>query len=399
MKPIAITGLGAVSPFGYGINALWHGMEAGPAPLSPIPEAEYKHSPGLYGPAPFHTLPRGNALIARANTFARIGYWAAHDALRDARYRVGDGYRCALISGSTIGYSVVSQFGDMLDMGRSQYLYHSAVNGVISIRERVRGMQIMLYSQESVSTQGIGLASQLIAGGKYQAALVGGVEIYSRALHACYSSVRKISPLDTAGIQTGEPALRPWHPNRNGFIFSEGACYLLLEDLQMARDRGAHIYGLITGWGTCQEQAYDNYEIDESGKGLSDSIDQALGRAGVGIDQVDVVIASANGSVKKDIVEFQCLGGKFTDIGTAPVTITGYKQLLGETLGAGGAFSTALACLSITHGALLPTIDAGIPTPDSIEFSNGDKLIGTNLLITDLGYHGDSAALLLRRNQ
>lgn len=395
MKPVAITGMGIVSPFGYGPDALWHGVETNTILFSPIPDAEYKHSPGRYGAIPCDALPKGNALITRANDFAKLGYWAAHAALRDARYRVGDGYQCALISGSTIGYSVVNQFGDMLDMSRAQYMYHSAVNGIISVEDRIRGMQIMLCSQESVSTQGIGLASQLIASGKYQAALAGGVEIYSRALHACYSTTRKVSPLDADELRAEDPAMRPWGPTRNGFVFSEGACYLLLEDLELARARGARVYGLIAGWGTSQEPAHDGYEINEGGACLSESIDQALSSAGIDANQVNTVFASANGSVRKDAVELRVLSEKFAQ---TPVTVTGFKHLLGEALGASGAFSVALACLNFERSGRLPAVQDGAPIRGTLKFSSGDEPVGDTILITDLGYRGDSAALLLWRN-
>lgn len=395
MKPVAITGMGVVSPFGYGPDSLWYGVETNTVSFLPIPDAEYKHGPGLYGAVPFDALPKGNTLIARANDFAKCGYWAAHAALRDARYRVGDGYQCALVSGSAIGYSVVSQFGDMLDMSRAQYLYHSAVNGIISIEDRIRGMQIMLHAQESVSTQGIGLASQLIASGKYQAALVGGVEVYSRALHACYSTTRKVSPLDTEELHSEGPAIRPWGATRNGFVFSEGACYLLLEDLELARARGARIYGLIVGWGTSQEPAHDGYEINEGGSCLSESIDQALASAGIEARQVNTIIASANGSVRKDAIELQVLSEKFTQV---PVTVTGFKHILGETLGAGGAFSVALACLSFERSNHLPAVNDDVAMQGTLKFSSGEEPVGDTLLITDLGYRGDSATLLLRRN-
>lgn len=395
MKPVAITGMGMVSPFGYGPDALWRGIETNTVPFSPIPESEYKKNPGLYGAIPRNALPKGNALISRANDFARSGYWAAHAALRDARYKVGDGYQCAVISGSAIGYSVVSQFGDMLDMSRAQYMYHSAVNGMISVEDRIRGMQIMLCSQESVSTQGIGLASQLIASGKYQAALAGGVEIYSRALHACYSTTRKVSPLDADELRAEGPAMRPWGPTRNGFVFSEGACYLLLEDLELARARGARIYGLIVGWGTSHEPAHDGYEINEGGACLSESIDQALASAGIDANYVNTVFASANGSVRKDAVELRVLREKFAQ---ASVTVSGFKHLLGETLGAAGAFSVALACLGIERSGRLPVINDGATIQGTLKFSSGEEPVGGNILITDLGYRGDSSALLLRRN-
>ena len=395
MKSVAITGMGVVSPFGYGPDALWHGVETNSISFSPIPDAEYKHGPGLYGAIPCNALPKGSAVITRANDFAKFGYWAAHAALRDARYRVGDGYQCALISGSTIGYSVVNQFGDMLDMSRAQYMYHSAVNGIISIEDRILGMQIMLCSQESVSTQGIGLASQLIASGKYQAALVGGVEIYSRALHACYSTARKVSPLDADEPPTEGPAMRPWGETRNGFVFSEGACYLLLEDFELAKARGARIYGLIAGWGTSQEPARDGYEINEGGACLSESIDQALASANIDANQVNTVFASANGSVRKDAVELRVLSEKFAE---APVMVTGFKHLLGETLGASGAFSVALACLSFERSGRLPVVRDGATIQGALKFSSGGEPVGDTVLITDLGYRGDSAALLLRRN-
>lgn len=394
MKPIAITGMGIVSPFGYGADALWHGINANAVAFSPIPEAEYKYGPGLYGAVSLPDLPRGSALVARANEFVRVGYWAAHAALRDARYRVGDGYQCALVSGSAIGYSVVSQFGDMLEMSRAQYLYHSAINGVISVEDKIRGIQIMLQSQESASTQGIGLAAQLVASGKYQAALAGGVEIYSRALHAAYATTRKVSPLDCWDAPPEAPAMRPWGATRNGFILSEGACYLLLEDIALAKARGAKIHGLVAGWGTSQEPAADGYEIREGGSCLLESMDQALTTAGMGAQQVDTIVASANGSVRKDAIELQALGKKFS---AAPVNVTGFKHVLGETLGASGAFSAALACLGFGHSQCLPAVAAELPTTGGLRFSTGAESIGDSVLIADLGYRGDSAALLLTR--
>ncbi|KOR28015.1 hypothetical protein TI04_12000, partial [Achromatium sp. WMS2] len=281
MKPVAITGLGVISPFGIGLDALRQGISSGRLPFQKIPEREYRHGPGLYGPVPFDRLPRGNALVGRANDLCRLGYWAAHAALKDSGISIGNGYGCALISGSAIGYSVVDQYGDMQDINSSQYLYHSAVNGVIAIQERVRGLQIMIQSQECASTQAIGLAAQLVASGRFQAALTGGVDTYSRSLYSCYSVARKISPLDAKDVSPYEIGIRPWKADRNGFIYSEGASYLVLEDLEAAHARGAHVYGLIVGWGSCQGTFEDPYEVDENGLVLIDSVNQALDTAGI----------------------------------------------------------------------------------------------------------------------
>jgi len=282
----------------------------------------------------------------------------------------------------------------VLEMSMQQPDLTVASRVIISIQERIRGMQIMLSSQESVSTQGIGLAAQLVASGKYQAALTGGIDIYSRALHACYSTTRKVSPLDGDEFRSEDPTIRPWGGKRNGFIFSEGACYLLLEDIDLAKARGTRIYGLIAGWGTSQEPSYDGYEIDEGGTCLSDSIDQALTRAGIKPVQVNTVIASANGSTKKDAIELQVLSNKFSQ---SPVSVTSFKHLLGETLGASGAFSAALACLHFERFGYLPAFNNGTSIHGGLKYSSEKEQAGDTLLITDLGYHGDSATLLLRK--
>lgn len=397
MKPVAITGLGAVSPFGLGTEALWEGVTGGGVSFVPIPEAEYKHAPGLYGTVSQEALPKGSSLIARANEFAKFGYWAAQGALRDSRHKVGDGYQCALVSGSAVGYSVVSQFGDMLDMSRAQYLYHSSVNGVISVECRVRGMQIMLYSYESASTQAIGLAAQLVSSGRYTSVLAGGVEAYSRALHASYSTASKASPLD-APTPGDQPSMKPWHPARDGFVFSEGACYLLLEDLDAARARGAHIYGVIAGWGSSQTPSDDGYEIAADGRSLHEAIDGALSSAAIQAQGVETVIASGNGSVRKDAIELDVLVERFRHLPNS-VTLSGYKHLLGETLGSSGAFSVALACLGFEQAAALPVIDGPAPLEaGALRWATGVESAKEHVLITDLGYRGDAAALLLRRN-
>lgn len=122
--------------------------------------------------------------------------------------------------------------------------------------------------------------------------------------------------------------------------------------------------------------------------------DQALTTAGMGAQQVDTIVASANGSVRKDAIELQALGKKFS---AAPVNVTGFKHVLGETLGASGAFSAALACLGFGHSQCLPAVAAELPTTGGLRFSTGAESIGDSVLIADLGYRGDSAALLLTR--
>lgn len=396
MKPVAITGMGAVSPFGYGIECLVDGMAAGTPPFVPIPQAEYKHCPGLYGALPANILPRGDTLLARANEFCLAGYWAAHQALHHSGYRPGTGYQCGLISASAFGYSVVDQFGDMLDFARAQYLYHASVNGVIAIKERVRGMQLMLTSLETAATLGIAMAAQMISSGRYEAVLAGGLEVYSRALYGCYGSVRKVAPLDCANPGAAVIAMRPWDPDRHGFVFSEGACYLMLEDLDKARARGATIWGLVVGWGSSQEASQDGYLIDERGGSLRAAVNQALSRAEVGHDAVSGIVCSANGSVQKDEVELRVLAERFA-AASAAVEVTGFKGVLGETLGASGAFSTALACLAMTRTGRLPAVRGGREIRGSLRFAGGDQPVGRHLLITDLGYRGDGAALLLSR--
>lgn len=399
MKPVAITGIGAISPYGYGRDALIRGIAAGPVTFCPLPEREYRHGPGWYGPVPFDTLPSGTPVVERANNFCKLGYWAAHQALRDAKYKVGTGYDTALISASTLGYSVVEQYGDMLDMRRAQYLYHSSINGVIAMTERVRGMQFILVSEETAATKALGLAAQLIANGRCKAVLTGGVEIYSRTLCLCYSTVNKVSPKDKSATATDAISIQPWHPQRNGFIFSEGACYFMLEDLELAQQRNATIYALITGWGAAQEPVGDGYTIDTQGGGLTRAIDQAITSANTDSAAIDTVIASANGAVVKDAVELSILTEIFNPERTNPVNVISFKSRLGETLGAGGAFSTALA-------ATLPELVEGNHAVTSLGFDklsprinlfSGNGPVGKRILITDLGYHGDSAALIIER--
>ncbi|KOR31065.1 hypothetical protein TI04_02860 [Achromatium sp. WMS2] len=170
-----------------------------------------------------------------------------------------------------------------------------------------------------------------------------------------------------------------------------------MEDLEAAHARGAHVYGLIVGWGSCQGTFEDPYEVDENGLVLIDSVNQALDTAGISASQIDSIIASANGSLNKDAVELRVFAKLFNELRSTPAIITNFKHILGETLGAGGAFSTTLGALYLKAGDALPVISADLPIPANLAFSTGRETAGTLALVSDLGYHGESATLLLRK--
>lgn len=234
-------------------------------------------------------------------------------------------------------------------------------------------------------TNAIGHAAACIRSGRYDRVLTGGYDALSELVFVGFDSLQASTP----------DKCRPFDRERNGMVLGEGAAVLALEEMNSARQRGAHLLGEIAGYGI----STDNHHLtqpDPSGIGPRRAMEEALASAGIGTDAVDYVNAHGTATLFNDAAEGAALAELFGD--RVPVSST--KGMMGHSLGAAGAIEAVICLLAMQHSLL----------PANIHFRQGDEAVALDIVANEarsarietalsnsFGFGGTNASVVLRR--
>lgn len=258
-----------------------------------------------------------------------------------------------------------------------------------------RGSTLSIVSACAAGAQAIGEATRLIRSGRADVMLAGGSEasldfmgfigfVLIRALVEKYPSPEKAS--------------RPFDRKRNGFVMSEGAGAVILEDLEHARARGAPILGEILGYGASAD-AYRITDVHPKGDGAVLAMSRAIENAGLSPEEVDVINAHGTSTVQNDLSETLAIKRVFGPrAGEIPVCAN--KSMLGHTIAAAGAIECILSLMGMNQSILLPTINHEFPDPkcDLDYVPNEARVLShRNVLSNSFGFGGQNACLCLGR--
>ncbi|MFI0821519.1 beta-ketoacyl-[acyl-carrier-protein] synthase family protein [Streptomyces sp. NPDC021098] len=354
MDDITVTGVGALSPLGTGVDAFWRGMHTAPPAPSRVPDplAHMDH-PRMYlvpeadvpeGPAEWAGLPLGRG--------SRYAVEAARQAARDAGLAEPgsvDPRRVAVAISSGMGDTDLHETwwtGEAPDSGRWAPVFPvaSVVGGLLG----ARGPNVCVSNACSASGYALSVAADLIRSGEADVVFAGGAEAYSRVALACFNRLGAIDP----------ERCRPFAADRRGTVFGEGAAVLVLESAGHARARGAGPgYARLagTGW-SCD--AHHATAPEPGGEQIERALREALREAGGG--EVGFVVPHGTGTDLNDVVESRVLS---TVLGTRPPPLYSLKALIGHTGGAAGAFAALSAALMLRHRTLPPNVPVGAPDP------------------------------------
>ena len=367
-RRVVVTGLGILSPIGNTLAEAWDSCINGVSGISRI-EIDLKNNPVKVGGRLKNFNPEDfldSKEIRRIDPFIQYGIIAAnqsinHSGILDSKIdlsKVGINFGAGIGGIDTIeknkslleerGYKKVSPFfvpGSIVNM----------ISGLISIKHGFMGPNTSVVTACSTGNHCIGTAARSIAYGEADVMIAGGAEMASTPLSiAGFTAARALS-------MNSDPktASRPWHKDRDGFVLSDGAGSLVLEDFDHAKARDAKIYAEVIGFGTSSD-AHHMTAPPEDGRGAVLSMTNAINDAEIHPSEIDYINAHGTSTPLGDIAETTALKKVFGDY--VP-QISSTKSMTGHTLGAAGAIESIFCIQAINQGIIPPTINLDKPDP------------------------------------
>jgi 3-oxoacyl-[acyl-carrier-protein] synthase II len=413
--------MGAVSPLGCHIETVWQKILNGQSGIRPIVGVDLKDIPvKIAGVVPWgdndndfnpnrYILPKD---VRRHDKFLLYGMAAGCDALTDADWNpleLNDEAqnRSGILMGSGFGglqttYEMSLVFAESGMKKLSPFLIPSSlinmISGNLSIRYGLKGPNLACVTACSTGNHAIGEAARLIADDEADVMVAGGAEAV-------------ISPLALAGFAkmravtvdyNNEPhkASRPWDKQRSGFVMSEGAAALVLEELEHAKARGAKIYGEIAGYG----MSGDAYHITApSGDGALRAMQRALHKAqslGLTLDDIDYINAHGTSTPLGDISEADAVRKLFGDK-VKKISMSSTKSATGHMLGAAGAIEAIFALLTLRDQVCPPTLNLDNPADEVADLDlvphKAKQRQVTAAMSNSFGFGGTNSCLIVRK--
>ena len=368
-RRVVITGLGAVTPFGVGVDKLWNSLVEGKSGISISESIDIsKHVVKISGEVkdfnPEQYLDPKEA--KKMDRFIQFAMVAADEAVKDAKLeedKETDPYRIGVMVSSAAGgfRTFEENHVRILEKGPNKcspftipMMIVNMPSGRISMRYGFKGVNKVVVSACATGTHTIGDAFRTIQYGDADVIVAGGTEAT-----ICDVGVGAFSSARTLSRRNDEPekASRPFDKDRDGFVMSEGAGVLVLEEYEHAKKRGAKIYAEIIGYGQTAD-AYDVVAPCPEGKGATKSMEFALKDAGLKPTDIEYINAHGTSTGLGDVAESNAIERLFGNKQQNPnLRVSSTKSMHGHVLGATGAIE-AIACIkSINENIVPPTIN------------------------------------------
>ncbi len=405
-----VTGLGVVTPLGRAIEVFWDRLvrgESGIGPVTLFDVSGFRVQFGGQVPWDPEKENIANAKeVRRLDRYAQFAIAAAIDAVADAgiEFPKEDPYRCGVAIGSGIGglNEFESQHERLLTKGVDKVspffipkLLLNIASGHVSTMFGAKGTNIAAATACASASNSIGSALRAIQYGDADVMLTGGSEAALTPMGlAGFQNMRALSFRSEAPQQ----ASRPFDADRDGFVLSEGAGVVVLEELEHAQRRGARIYGELTGYGASGDAGHIT-QPDEEGSGASRAMTMALRDAGLAPDAVEYINAHGTSTPLGDAAETVAVKRVFGPHAKR-LALSSTKSQLGHTLGASGGIELVVCALTLNRGVIAPTIN--LETPDPVCDLDYTPRVAreANIRIAmsnNFGFGGHNASLILSR--
>ena len=415
MRRTAITGIGVVAPGGTTRESFWALLTAGrtatrritffdPSGFRSQIAAECDFDPAEAG--------LSDADVARMDRYIQFAAVAAQEALSDSGLALAetDRERVGVVLGTAVGgttrleqdYVAVSGGGrewlvDPAQAGPFLYeaLVPSSLAGELAARFATHGPAVVVSTGCTSGIDAVGYAHQLIQDGEADVVLTGASESgISPISMACFDPIRATS---SRNDQPGT-ASRPFDGTRDGFVMGEGGAVLVLEDLERAHARGAHVYCEITGYAS-RANAFHMTGLRPDGAELAVAIEDALRQGATDPERVDYVNAHGSGTRQNDVHETAAVKRALGEHAYA-VPVSSIKSMVGHSLGGIGAIEIAASALAIERGVVPPTANLCTPDPDcDLDYvANTARSLPIDVVLcTGSGFGGFQSAIVLAR--
>lgn len=406
---VVVTGIGILCPVGRNASSAWEALIAGKSGIDYIT---------LFDPEPFATKFAGEVkgfnptdYVSRKQArhmdrFVQLAVAASSQAVKQAGIQINPGNQ------DNIGVIIGSGFGGLLTLSEQirilrergpdrvspflvPMLLADMASAQVSIVLGAKGPNLGTTSACSSGSDAIGTAYEIIKRGDAQAMLAGGSEAAVTPIGiAAFNALRVLS------TRNSQPQLasRPFDAERDGFVLSEGAAVLMLEDLSFAQGRGASILAEIIGYGVSSD-AYHVTQPTEDGEGAVRAMQMALNKAGLATTEIDYINAHGTSTPLNDKMETKAIKTVFGDT-AYHIPISSTKSMMGHLLGGAGAVEAAICVMVIQHGIIPPTINLTHPDPEcDLDYvpNIARQARVTTALSNSFGFGGHNSVLVWRQ--
>ncbi|MGD8526017.1 MAG: beta-ketoacyl-ACP synthase II [Thioalkalispiraceae bacterium] len=408
-RRVVITGMGMVSPVGLSVKESWKNILAGKSGIAPITHFDTTGFSTTFGGSvkDFDVTNYMSAKDAKKmDVFIHYGVAAAKEALEDSGLEITDdnAHRCGVAVGSGIGGL------PGIEKGHSAYLKGgprkispffvpsniiNMISGNLSIMYGLKGPNIALVTACATATHSIGDAARIIEYGDADVMLAGGAEMATSPTGlGGFCAARALSSRN----DSPETASRPWDVDRDGFVLSDGAGVVVLEEYGHAKARGATIYAEVAGYGMSGD-AYHMTAPSVGGEGAMRCMQAAMGNAGVNPDEVNYINAHGTSTPAGDKAEVMAVKGAFADHANK-LAMSSTKSMTGHALGAAGGLEAIFTVLCIRDQVASPTINIFNQDPEcDLDFvANEARDMEINVALSNsFGFGGTNGTLVFRK--
>jgi 3-oxoacyl-[acyl-carrier-protein] synthase II len=410
-RRVVVTGVGLVSPLGVGTAPTWEALLAGRSGVGPITRFDASAYPAriageVKGFDPHDYIDKKD--IKKSDTFIHYAVAAAQFAVDDAGLTVeeSEADRTGVVIGSGIGGLPLIEHMHQVLLEKGPHrvspflipgLIVNMAAGLVSIRYGARGPNTSPATACTTGLHAVGDAFRLIQMGEADAMIAGGTEAVITPLAvAGFCSMRALSQ------RNDEPqkASRPWDEGRDGFVMSEGAGIVILEELERAQRRGAPIYAEVVGYGMSAD-AYHISAPNPEGAGAVLVMKAALRDAGLTPDSIGYINAHGTSTPLGDLSEVKAIKTVFGDH-AYKLAVSSTKSATGHLLGAAGGLESGILALAVKNQILPPTINLDHPSEGcDLDFvPHHPRTANFEYALTNsFGFGGTNGAVILKRYQ
>jgi beta-ketoacyl-acyl-carrier-protein synthase II len=410
MRRVVVTGVGALTPVGNDAPSSWQSLLAGRSGIGPV--TRFDASPfsfpiagELKGFDPEAVLPQRVSRHMDINV--QYACATALEALRDAGVSIERplGETAGVVFGSGVGgYNLLEEqtrvFNEKGPRRVSPFFLSNilpdAASGYLAMITGATGPNMAVVSACATGAAAVGEAYENIRRGDADLMICGGTEApHTAVLYSAFAALRAIASYD----DDPSAACKPFDARRDGFVISEGAASLILEEAEHAERRGARIYAEIAGYGSAND-AFDMQASEENGRGAVLAISMALRKASIDPNSIGYVNAHGTGTQMNDRVETVALKRVFAKHAYR-LAVSSTKSMTGHMMGAAGAFEAIASVLALHEQVLPPTMHYREPDPEcDLDYvpNQARRVSGLQaVLSTSIGLGGHNAALIFKR--
>jgi beta-ketoacyl-acyl-carrier-protein synthase II len=414
-KRVAITGLGIIAPSGIGVEEFWRNISRGVSAVKKVTNFNVSQFNSQIAAQVEDFVPQQFGLseeaAQRMDRYVQFAVAAAKMAVEDAAldFRIVDKKRVGVILANAISGTryMEEEFVRVTNNGKEPIdprrvrpdLYDASMfntpSSEISNFWKLNGICTTVSTGCTAGTDAVGLSFEMIQDGTQDVIITGASEAPITPI-----TFGAFDVINVLSVHNDEPAKasRPFDGKRNGFVIAEGCGILILEELEHAIRRGAHIYAEVLGYGTCNN-AFHMTDLPADGEAMAECIQLALDDAGITPDTIGYINAHGSSTRQNDIFETAAYKKVFQDF-AYEVPISSLKSMFGHPLAAANALEFVACALIFKHDFLPPTINQEVPDPqcdlDYIPNTGREKKV-THILKTSSGFSGLHSSLILKR--